>query len=182
MSGVIQKLFAKQRSATRDLLDGLEKIRVRNVVARDAIANVEALPVPRDVAEAALDRGIQQMAQRLLLSPHVDRLVRPINGRSSFDLGSIPDNLVGPWLAAVAPDALRAVFTEQLDAFYANRREDLPVAQRPARIAALEREVDDLERVEEALVREMERAGLSVLRRADADPAAVLAHDDALPG
>jgi hypothetical protein len=48
------------------------------------------------------------------------------------------------------------------------------VAQRPPRIAALERELDELQRVEEALVAAAVAAGEPVHRSPSAPPAAVL--------
>jgi hypothetical protein len=50
----------------------------------------------------------------------------------------------------------------------------LPVAQRPPRIAALERELEELHRVEETLVAAAIAAGQSVHRSPSAPPAAVL--------
>jgi hypothetical protein len=51
----------------------------------------------------------------------------------------------------------------------------LPVAERPPRVAALERELDELHRAEEALVAAAFAAGSSVHRSPSAPPAAVLA-------
>jgi hypothetical protein len=48
------------------------------------------------------------------------------------------------------------------------------VAQRPARIAALERELGELHRIEEALVAAAIAAGQPVYRSPSAPPAAVL--------
>ena len=50
----------------------------------------------------------------------------------------------------------------------------LPVAQRPPRIAALERALDELHRVEETLVAAAIAAGQPVHRSPSAPPAAVL--------
>jgi hypothetical protein len=50
----------------------------------------------------------------------------------------------------------------------------LPVAQRPPRIAALERELDELHRVEEVLLAAAIAAGQPVHRSPSAPPAAVL--------
>jgi hypothetical protein len=50
----------------------------------------------------------------------------------------------------------------------------LPVAQRPPRIAALERELDELYRLEEALVAAAIAAGQPIYRSPSAPPAAVL--------
>ena len=50
----------------------------------------------------------------------------------------------------------------------------LPVAERAPRIAALERELDELHRVEEALVADLIAAGEPVQRSPSAPPRAVL--------
>ena len=50
----------------------------------------------------------------------------------------------------------------------------LPVAQRPPRITALERELDELHRVEEALIAAAIAAGEPAHRSPSAPPAAVL--------
>jgi hypothetical protein len=50
----------------------------------------------------------------------------------------------------------------------------MPVAQRPPRIAALERELDELHRIEEALVAVAIATGQLVYRSPSAPPAAVL--------
>jgi hypothetical protein len=50
----------------------------------------------------------------------------------------------------------------------------LPVAQRPPRVAALERELDELHRVEEVLVAVAIAAGQPVHRSPSTPPAAVL--------
>ena len=50
----------------------------------------------------------------------------------------------------------------------------LPVAERPPRVAALERELDELHRIEEVLVAAALAAGSSVHRSQSAPPAAVL--------
>jgi hypothetical protein len=49
-----------------------------------------------------------------------------------------------------------------------------PMAERPVRVAALERELDELYRIEEALVSDATAAGQAVHRRSDVTPAAVL--------
>lgn len=53
--------------------------------------------------------------------------------------------------------------------------------EREARSTALDRQLLDCELTEESIIRQAEAAALPVLRRSDADPRAVLAHDKVLP-
>ena len=74
-------------------------------------------------------------------------------------------------LAALFPDRMLALVMGEVERM---ANDPLPVAQRAPRIAALERELDDLRRVEEALVAAAIAAGSSVHRSLSAPPTAVL--------
>jgi hypothetical protein len=74
-------------------------------------------------------------------------------------------------LAALFPDRMLSLVMGEVDRM---ANDPLPVAQRPPRIAALERELDDLHRVEEVLVAAAIAAGQPVHRSPSAPPAAVL--------
>jgi len=75
-------------------------------------------------------------------------------------------------LAALLPDRMLALVMGEVQRM---ANDPLPVAERPPRIAALERELDELHRVEEALVAVGIAAGQPVHRSPSAPPAAVLA-------
>jgi hypothetical protein len=74
-------------------------------------------------------------------------------------------------LAALFPDGILALVMGEVERMV---NDPLPVAQRAPRIAALERELDELHRVEEALVAAAIAAGHPVHRSPSAPPAAVL--------
>jgi hypothetical protein len=74
-------------------------------------------------------------------------------------------------LAALFPDRMLSLVMTEVERM---ANDPLPVAQRPPRIAALERELDRLRRVEEALVANAIAAGQPVHRSPSAPPAAVL--------
>jgi hypothetical protein len=74
-------------------------------------------------------------------------------------------------LAALFPDRMLSLVMTEVERM---ANDPLPVAERPARIAALERELDDLHRVEEVLVAAAIAAGQPVHRSPSAPPAAVL--------
>jgi hypothetical protein len=74
-------------------------------------------------------------------------------------------------LAALFPDRMLALVMGEVERM---ANDPLPVAQRPPRIAALERELDELHRVEEVLVVAAIASGEPVYRSPSAPPAAVL--------
>jgi hypothetical protein len=74
-------------------------------------------------------------------------------------------------VAALFPDRMLTLVMREVEQM---ANDPLPVAERPPRIAALERELDELQRVEEALVVVAIAAGSSVHRSPSAPPAAVL--------
>lgn len=75
---------------------------------------------------------------------------------------------------------MRQALTMRLDNVY-SKKSGLTDEERAAAIGAADRNLFALEMAEEGLIREAERAGIDVLRRADADPRAVLAADEVLP-
>jgi hypothetical protein len=74
-------------------------------------------------------------------------------------------------LAALFPDRMLALVMGEVERM---ANDPLPVAQRAPRIVALERELGELHRVEEALVVAAIAAGQPVHRSPSAPPAAVL--------
>jgi hypothetical protein len=74
-------------------------------------------------------------------------------------------------VAALFPDRMLALVMGEVERM---ANDPLPVAQRPPRIAALERELGELHRVEEVLVAAAIAAGQPVYRSPSAPPAAVL--------
>jgi len=74
-------------------------------------------------------------------------------------------------LAALFPDRMLALVMGEVERM---ANDPLPLAQRAPRIAVLKRELDELHRVEEALVAAALAAGSSVHRSPSAPPAAVL--------
>jgi hypothetical protein len=74
-------------------------------------------------------------------------------------------------LAALFPDRMLALVIGEVERM---ANDPLPMAQRAPRIAVLERELDELHRVEEALVAAAIAAGHPVHRSPSTPPAAVL--------
>lgn len=175
----IKKLFAGQRSATRAVHENVEAIRVEILRRRDEVERIAAMPADRDDALAALDAGLDRMAERGAGALSIGSLAHPGHRTPNLNL-NVPANLTMDVVALVARGHLRDVLAEKLAEFY-DGRDVMPNAKRGPRVGILEVEILDLELAEEALIREGERTGLPMQRRADADPRAVLAADAALP-
>ena len=74
-------------------------------------------------------------------------------------------------IAALFPDRMLSLVITEVKRM---ANDPLPVAQRPPRIAALERDLGELQRMEEALVAAAIATGQPVHRSPSAPPAAVL--------
>src|SRR5262249_57383117 len=93
--------------------------------------------------------------------------------QSSAGYGYISEHTCDPLslIAALFPDRKVSLVMAEVERM---ANDPLPMAQRPARVAALERELDELHRVEEVLVAAAITAGHSLHRSPSAPPAAVL--------
>jgi len=93
--------------------------------------------------------------------------------QSSLGSGYISEHTCDPLalLAALFPDRMLALVMGEVERM---ANDPLPVAQCAPRVAALERELDELHRLEEALVAAAIAAGQPVHRSPSAPPAAVL--------
>ena len=138
---------------------------------RQAVADA-----PRARAESRSDidaqclRWAQEGAERIghkvgmvAFGSRIDDLfrVRPVN--DLVDLGPVLAHLL-------TPERLAAILAQHLE-----RHADGPTAaERVAQVAQMDRDLFDLECAEEAHIEQLEATGLSISRRADADPRAVL--------
>jgi hypothetical protein len=93
--------------------------------------------------------------------------------QSSPGYGYISEHTCDPLalLAALFPDRMLSLVMGEVERM---ANDPLPVIERAPRVAALERELDKLHRVEEALIAAAIAAGQSVHRSPSAPPAAVL--------
>jgi hypothetical protein len=103
----------------------------------------------------------------------VERLSIVWPGAQSSSPGYISEHTCDPLalLAALLPDRMLSLVMTEVERM---ANDPLPLAQRAPRVAALERELDELHRVEEVLVAAAIAAGQPVHRSPSAPPAAVL--------
>lgn len=161
------------RQATKEAGDGIEQIRAAIAVKVDEREQIAAAPVPYDVA-----------LQRL--NAWTDRLAEPLHRFGMWKFSEFEDyrapTIGDPawFMLAASAELARPILIADLAAWY-EKHAPLDDSDRAARLKKLDAELLDLELAEESLIRETERAGMTILRRANADPRAVLAHDGDLP-
>jgi hypothetical protein len=161
------------------LRDGLDRLRKRGAGLDADLRNAEAAGVPSAEAKAA---AREQLAQwRPLGAPHVFDLLQHRGGRITWPdlarrLDTAPSSTPSAAVAIlthVIPDLLIAAIDQQIDEL-CDDSTALDHASRSKLLKAIREEKLAVERQEEALVERLERDGMPVARRANADPRAVL--------
>jgi hypothetical protein len=154
--------------------DGHELAEVRKHI-KAAIAELDALkraPAPSIDIEARVRDYVRGLAPKVRGVGLNERLSIVWPGAQASS-GYISEQTCDPLalLAALFPDRMLALVMGEVERM---ANDPLPVAQRAPRVAALERELDKLHRVEEPLVAAAIAAGQPVHRSPSAPPAAVL--------
>lgn len=186
------KSFSKQRTALSSAFDSLDEIRAEIDAKSNEIESLRTAPRPVADALSAFDTwcdatatsAIDRVSLYHMLQPKHDGGLRlpsyRARGEAAPNLTGATEILLG-LVVLTGRDRLRAVIAGQLDDLVQGR-ETLTAEERAARIASAEGDLRGLEMAEEAIVRQMERAGLTVSRRADATALILLAADASLPG
>lgn len=164
----------KAAADVRSAVENLRSDRLRLLDERDAI---EAMATPREEAVAALDAGLDQLADRAVDVISISSLTRPARA-PSFAPNVAEGDLFGLLIAANR-DAIREIVLDRLEEFY-SAHPSMSAADKAARIAEIDAEIFERELAEEGAIRAAEQAGLAIERREDADPRAVLAADASL--
>lgn len=164
----------KAAADVRSAVENLRSDRLRLLDERDAI---EAMATPREEAVAALDAGLDQLANRAIDGMSISSLTRPARS-PSFD-PRVPEGDVFGLLIAAKREAVREIIIDRLDEFY-SQHAAMSAIDKAARTAEIDAALFDLELAEEGAIRAAEAAGLAIERREDADPRAVLAADISL--
>lgn len=159
----------------------IRRIRSVRLRLREERQAVVALAGDRDEAVAALNAALDRLAQDALREIHAAGLTETGEAKApSFDLrtdGSVEVGLpfVVGLASAVMGDRLRdALIATKIDGPLRGRKR-MARADKRAELDRLDAEILRAELSEEAAIRAAEDAGLSTLRRGDADPRAVLA-------
>lgn len=183
------------RSAVTNAMDQIDVIRAENSELQAELRRLAAAPIPLSEALEHFDAWAERQASEAISRLHPEHLLDQKYASRGLSLPNVTvrvgdqpveahriaiDALFGALIATNLP-ALRSIVEDHLEAALRGR-EPLSAMERAERIAETEARLMEAELQEEGLIRGLEAAGLDVQRRADASPAAVLAHDDSLPG
>ena len=172
----LKKLITGSRKAASSVSEGLQELRLRRLRLLDQRDDISSRPVPQSEALAALDRDLDDLISAGLENINVRSLTRA--DRPSWP---IPQNGV---LLALLVGANRDAFRDQLEALidqtYSDGQQPIAADERVRELRRIDQDLMDLEIAEESTIRAAEDAGLPALRRADADPRAVLLADEDL--
>ena len=175
-------------------MDQLDVIRAKNADIQSEIRRLERAPLPVGEALDLFDRWAEKQAEEAFQSLRPELLLDPghvagelqlpdftyvIDGENGRAHHRADQTLWGLIIATALP-SVRSIVEERLEAGVAGR-ETLTRHERMERIEKCQGDLLELELTEEALIRSLETSGLDVQRRADAAPAAVLAHSGSLP-
>ena len=176
---VLKSALSGSRSATQRAAMGITQIRDLRLRLVDQRDEVSRRATPREEAIAAMDRDLARQIEVATDQINLSSLLRPGGPGPALHLDLSSHALPG-LLAAANLGGLREVLIGMIDAdldgVTTMSRED-----KDRELKRIDTEILDAELAEEAMIRDAERAGLTALRRGDADPRAVLAADSELP-
>ena len=166
---LLGKLKSTRGEATK-AVDELRSLRTRLLDQRD---DVEGRPRPQSEAQDAVASAILSRAEKAL-DLYIAPLMRP--GRHGPRLDRTTEQIAALALAASA-EGVADMIRARLAQAYQGQREPMAADEQRTALDRLDGEILSAELPEEAVVRELEQAGFEILRRPDADPKALLAHD-----
>ena len=161
--------------ATKTAVD-LTGLRAHIAAVRAEMAQAAHAAVPLEEAEAAMDTFLESLATAY--RPPV-AMVFARDPQPSLDVAPLlfgdSRDAHAPWLrwAAVLREPLRAAWCDRLRAAYESDpalAHPVPSAERASRLAALQRQLAELEVAEERWIVEAEQRGEQIDRRADVAP------------
>ena len=180
-------MFAKSKKSlsVNALLSEVDAMRDQISALRQDRTQIEAAPRPLSETLDMLDDHLDHLATEAVdaLSLHHLRDRRGTFGLRLSQSGS-PEFAVANLLGLVIATnraAVRELIVGQLSDLDA-ARPGMNEGDRAARLAEIDKEILTAEMAEESALRRLEAQGVSIARRADASPLAVLAADRALAG
>lgn len=163
------------KAATEEINHGLSSIRDQILHLKAEARGIENAAVPEEEALRRVDDWVYLQSRDVSEAfPSPDRFAK----RHKYY--TMPDVRISTAISALLAGQVAEEMKRRVKEHYASLR--VPnEEEREVRSSALDRQLLDCELTEESIIRQAEAAGLPVLRRSDADPRAVLAHDKVLP-
>lgn len=174
MTEEVRKIVGRSKRGTVDLSEGLEAIRVSIALAKEDRSAIARMPVSAEEAASRAEAWVANLGKSTPLDAIASRLIQPDwrEPASSDTLGVV---------ISVLQEQIGAALLSSISSLYGKAKAGVSASDRAAAIAKHDMQILDLELSEEAIIRAAEAAGIDVLRRADADPRAVLARKEDLP-
>jgi len=173
------------KNTSSSLRNRVEELRAKIGRAMAQRADLETSPVPVAEQVSRLCNWIDRQANGCDLvyglghfrAPVPERGYSPTLFLSAVRGGqrSVAEADLGPLLCALFGDELKQRLASVIEA--SGVKTGLPLAERPAMLAKVASELDQLELEEERLIVEAETAGMFILRRDDARPEIILSLD-----
>ncbi|TGQ01415.1 MULTISPECIES: hypothetical protein [unclassified Mesorhizobium] len=170
MNANLKMLVAGQRKAMAGLTEGLEAVRAQIRGLKERRAKVEVQPPEIEIALQRVDAWIKPMRGALEIFRAPD-----FAAADGFRFPSVA-GFEGPLALAVVADLASDAMKAKIRTAY-ETKPGISDQDRKAELLRLDQTLMEAELVEEELIRNATRAGINLLRRADADPRAVLAAD-----
>ncbi|MBU1313605.1 MAG: hypothetical protein KJ947_11575 [Alphaproteobacteria bacterium] len=169
-------LLKRTRHAADELRVGLESIRQHIASLNQEKERVKALPPPIETAVERMEQWIDGCAAPARRRLHdATRFTWP-SGTYEPPQYTADEHLAAAYLGPFMKQSLTAELEEVYKTTPGISDED-----RAERLDHLDGDLLDAELTEESIIREAERAGLALPRRANADPRVVLAPDEFMP-
>lgn len=177
----IRKARASASQATAAARSSLAEIRNQIASKQTELDALARRPIAFPEAVAVLDARLREQCEigEYALKRMAQDLSGRIDGYSVFSTKHIEGREIA-LQTLLAGSAFRDAMIAQLEGVYGNDP-GLTSEERAVERERIEDELDDLEAMEELLIREAATAGIPITRRKDVHPAALIAPDAALP-
>ena len=158
----------------QQIAENLESLRESILDLIESQKQVERLPVDEQTALDRVEDWVRQQANDVTgqLSPSTFGQSSQRYRFPKVDLSAAVAKYLAPQVEVAMKDAVSRFYQTTTG---------LSESERSRRLDDIDRQILDLELAEESIIREAEKYGMTLQRREDADPRAVLAHDSALP-
>ncbi|WP_421477505.1 hypothetical protein [Agrobacterium tumefaciens] len=172
MTADSKKSASKSKRAGADLFEGLEDIRYQVALTQAKIGEVERAPVALSIASERVDTWLADLHNEDALKIFIRRFIFP-----TYRAPQPAEAL--DFIMGILSQMVRGEMLKLLTASYTDF-EGMTDADRKSRISEKMTELLALEMQEEAVIRHLEKLGLDIIRRQDADPRVVLASKESL--
>lgn len=173
----IKKAIVAANDTQKLLRSGITAIRTQIRELKEERSRISNIPVSIDVAKARVREFHESLIGNYSTKlTHADMFIQPPSRYSRPRIAMHLTEVLYTTLASFILEGMEA----SIDAAY-KTIEGINEDDRQAETDVLNRKILDAELSEESLIRAANRSGFKTLRRPDADPLAVMAHDSALP-